>query len=99
MKEILEKLVEKMKEEGKPMRDLAEFFINEPLSLEILLMLAYHNSMKTDNISNELMDNVKITDILDKLKGFETVDIDDNIVSITDRGRVIVSKLIDRLEY
>lgn len=89
----MKKIVEQMAEEGKPMRDLAELFIKEPLSLEVLLMLEGEGPMTIEQIYNEITGNVNITYLLDKLKGFNTINIKDNIVSITDRGQCIVVKL------
>lgn len=89
----MKKIVEQMAEEGRPMVNLAELFIKEPLSLEVLLMLEDESPMTIEQIS-EMAGNAKITDILDELKGFKTIDIKDNLVNITDRGQCIVIKLI-----
>lgn len=94
MKKIMEKIMAKMAEEGKPMIKLAGLFIDEPLSLEILLMLESEGPMTVEQISNEMKnDVVKITDILDKLKGFKTIEIKENLVNLTERGQCIVIKL------
>lgn len=89
----MKKIVEQMAEEGRPMVNLAELFIKEPLSLEVLLLLDDNSPMTIEQIS-EMTGNVKITDLLDKLKGFKTIDIKDSLVNITDRGQCIVVKLI-----
>jgi hypothetical protein len=83
-----------MAEEGRPMINLAELFIKEPFSLEILFMLEDKGPMTIEQISNEITGNVKITDLLDKFKGFKTIEIKDNIVNIIDRGQCIIIKLI-----
>lgn len=98
-KDIMEKIVEDMAEEGSPMIELSELFINEPLSLEILLMLEDKDNMTIEQISNGIADNVNATDnvnvigLLDRLKGFKAIVIKDDLVNIAYRGQCIVTKL------
>jgi len=98
-KDIMKKIVEDMEEEGNPMIDLSELFIKEPLSLEILLLLENKSHMTIKQISNWLVsdsgatDNVNITDLLNRLEGFKTIVIKDNLVNIAYRGQCIVTKL------
>lgn len=97
IKEIMEKIVEKMTEEGMPMINLAELFIKEPLSLEILLMLEDMGPITIEHISDEITNKAKITILLDRLKEFRTIDIKDSLVNITERGQYIVIKLIMKM--
>jgi hypothetical protein len=97
MDDIMTEIVKKMEAEGTPTIKLAELFINEPLSLEGLLMLDDMSPMTIDQVYKEftgdIREDVNVTRILDKLNGFGMISIKDNIVSITDRGHSIVDKL------
>lgn len=97
MDDIMKVIVEKMEENGMPVIKLAELFIKEPLSLEGLLMFDDKGPMTIDQACKEftggIMEDVNVTRLLDKLKGFGVINIKDGIVSITDRGYSIVEKL------
>jgi hypothetical protein len=97
MDNVMKEIVKKMEAEGTPTIKLAELFINEPLSLEGLLMLDDMSPMTIDQVYKEftgdIREDVNVTRVLDKLKGFGMISIKDNIVSITDRGHSIVDKL------
>lgn len=72
---------------------LAELLIKEPSSLEVMLMLTDEGPMTTEEISNEIIYDTKITDLLNKLKRFKIVGFINNIVYITSYGQYIVKKL------
>ena len=93
MKETMKKIVEEMADEGRPMINLAELFIKEPLSLEILMMLEGNSLMTIEHISDNIVGNARTTDVLNKLKEFKMIDFKDNFVCITNRGLIIVTKL------
>lgn len=97
MDSIMEEIVEKMEKEGTPMIKLAALFIKEPLSLQALLMIEDNSPVTIDQISNDfagdISNNVEMTDLLDKLKGFGVIVVNDNIVNIANRGKCIVAKL------
>jgi predicted methyltransferase len=94
---VMKEIADKMAEEGRPMINLAALFIKEPLSLETLLMLEDKGPMTIDQVSNyaaeDVVGSVNIIDLLNKLKGFDVINVKDNTVSITDRGQCIVVKL------
>lgn len=97
MDDVMTEIVKKMEAEGTPTIKLAALFIKEPLSLEGLLMLDDMSPMTIDQVYKEftgdIREDINVTHILDKLKGFGMINIKDNIVSITDRGHSIVNKL------
>ena len=70
---------------------LAELFIKEPSSLEILLMLSDEGPKTIEQI--EIIYDTKMTDLLDKLKLLQVIDIKNGLVNITSFGRYIVRKL------
>jgi len=93
----IREIAEKMEEEGRPMINLSRLFIEKELSLEVLLMLEDVGSATTYQISNVMgdeYDNDDIKNILDELKEFDVIDVENSIVNLTDRGICIVVKLI-----
>lgn len=97
MDDVMTEIVKKMEAEGTPTIKLAALFINEPLSLEGLLMVDDMSPMTIDQVYKEftgdIREDVNVTHILDRLKEFGMISIKDNIVNITDRGHSIVNKL------
>lgn len=92
----IREISEKMEEEGRPMINLTRLFIEKELSLELLLMLEDIGSATIDQIPNILggvYSNEYIKDVLDELKGFDVINVKNNIVNLTDRGQCIVMKL------
>ena len=74
------------------MEDLAELFIKEPSSLEFLLMLTDEGPKTIKQLSDEVIDT-KMTDLLNKLRQVNAIDIKDDIVDITSYGKCLVKKL------
>ena len=72
---------------------LAELLIKEPSSLEVMLMLTDEGPMTINEISNEIMYDTTITDLLNKLKRFKVVGFINNLVYITSYGQCIVKKM------
>lgn len=93
MDPVIRKISEKMEEEGNPMINLAGLFIKEPLSLEFLLMITDEEIMTMEQISSDIVYSGHIKSLLEKLNGFGVIDINNNIVRITERGKRIVLKL------
>jgi len=83
--------------DDKLIRGLAELFIKEPSSLEILLMLSDEGPKTIEQISREIIYDTKTTDLLDKLKQFQMVDIKNGLVDIIDHGRYLVANLIAKM--
>lgn len=77
---------------------LAELFVKEPSSLEILLMLKDEGPKTVGQVSKDILYDTNVTDLLDKLKTFGMIDIKDNLIDITIRGRLLMSKMRKRLE-
>ena len=75
------------------MEDIAELFIKEPSSLELLLMLTDEGPKTIEQVSDEVIYNTKITDLLDKLRQVNAIDIKDDLVYITSYGKCLVKKL------
>ncbi len=71
---------------------LAELFIKEQSSLEILLLLCDEGPMNLDQIVNEKIDS-KIIDLLNNLKKLDMVDIKGDLVSLTPYGNYLITKL------
>ena len=72
------------------MEDLAGLFIKEPSSLEVLLMLTDEGPKTIKDMSEE---DTKITDLLDKLRRINVIDIKDDLIYITSYGKCLVKKL------
>lgn len=72
---------------------LAELVIKEPSSLEVMLMLTDEGPMTIEEISNEIIYDTIITDLLNKLKRFKVVGFINNLVYITSYGQYIVKKI------
>lgn len=88
------KEVSKMEEiDSRLIEGLAELLVKEPSSLEVMLMLTDEGPMTIDEISNEIMCNTKITDLLNKLKRFKVAGFINNLVYITSYGQYLVKKL------
>ena len=71
------------------MEDLAGLFIKEPSSLEVLLMLTDEGPKTIKDMSEE---DTKITDLLDKLRRINVIDIKDDLIYITSYGKCLVKK-------
>jgi hypothetical protein len=96
----IKEIAEKMEEEGRPMINLSRLFIEKELSLVILFILEDNGSATVDQISNIVggeysgeYSNEDIKVILDELKGFDVIDVKNDIVNLTDRGQCIIMKL------
>lgn len=76
---------------------LAELFIKEPPSLELLLMLADEGPKTVEKISREIIYDTKITGLLDKLDEFKVINIENGWVNITDDGYWLVKKLREKV--
>lgn len=72
---------------------LAELLVKEPSSLEVMLMFTDKGPMTIEEVSNEIMCNTNITDLLNKLKRFKVVGFINNLVYITSYGQYVVKKL------
>ena len=79
-------------------KDLAEILIKEPSSLETLLILTDEGPKTVEQICKEIIYDTKTSDLLDKLKMLNVIDIKDNVVSITDCGQDIISKIRKKVE-
>ena len=89
----------KMKEvDSRLIEGLAELLIKEPSSLEVMLMLTDEGPMTNEEISNEIVYDTKITDLLNKLKRFKIVGFINNLVYITSYGQYIVKKLRNKVK-
>lgn len=94
----MEKDIEEIKtKENMSIKGLAELFIEEPPSLEILLMLSGEGPKTVEQIFGDVVDDVihetKIRGLLDRLKKFYTIDIENNLVNITNYGQLLVTKM------
>ncbi len=87
MEEIDSKLVE----------GLSELLVKEPSSLEVMLMLTDEGPMTIEEISNEIIYDIKVTDLLNKLKRFKVVGFINNLVYVTSYGQSIVKKMRDKI--
>lgn len=76
---------------------LAELFIKEPSSLELILMLADEGPKTIEKISREIIYDTKITGLLDKLDEFKVISIENGWVNITDDGYWLVKKLREKI--
>lgn len=74
-------------------KGLAELFIKEPSSLEVLLMLSDEGPKTIKQISGDVIYDTKITGLLDKLRQSNVIDIKEDLVDITSYGKCIVKKL------
>ena len=72
---------------------LAELIVKEPSSLEVMLMLTDEGPMTIDEISNEIIYDTIMTDLLNKLKRFKVVGFINNLVYITSYGQCLVKKM------
>lgn len=72
---------------------LAELFVKEPSSLDILLMLTDKGPMTIEEISDEIIFGTTISDLLNKLKRFKVVGFINNLVYITSYGQYTIKKL------
>lgn len=79
------------------LRGLAELLIKEPY-LEVLLMLTDEGPKTVEQISKEIIYDANVTDLLDKLKEFDTIDIKDNLVNVTNYGQCLVIKMRKKVE-
>lgn len=77
---------------------LAELLIKEPSSLEVMLMLTDKGPMTIEEISNEIIYDTTVTDLLNKLKRFKVVGFINNLVYITSYGQYIVKKLRNKVK-
>jgi len=77
---------------------LAELLVKEPSSLEVMFMLTDKGPMTIEEISNEIMYDTAISDLLNKLKRFKVVNFINNLVYITSHGQRIVKKLRDNIK-
>jgi predicted transcriptional regulator len=76
---------------------LSELMVKEPSSLEVMLMLTDKGPMTIEEISNEIIYDTKITDLLNKLKRFKVVGFINNLVYITSYGQYLVKKMRSQL--
>lgn len=72
---------------------LAELLIKEPSSLEVMLLLTDKGPKTIEEISNEIIYDTMVTDLLNKLKRVKVVGFINNLVYITSYGQYIVKKL------
>lgn len=79
-------------------RGIAELFIKEQSSLEVILILTDEGPKSVKEISEEVIYDTKITDLLDKLIKFKVIDIKDDIVDITSYGKLIGEKLRNEVQ-
>lgn len=79
--------------ESKLIEGLAELIVKEPSSLEVMLMLTDEGPMTIEEISNKIIYDTKITDLLNKLKRFKVVGFINNCVYITSYGQHLVRKM------
>lgn len=77
---------------------LAELLVKEPSSLEVMLMLTDEGPMTIEDISNEIICDITISDLLNRLKIFKVVGFINNLVYITSRGQYIVKKMRDNVK-
>ena len=77
---------------------LAELMVKEPSSLEAMLMLTDEGPMTIDEISNEIICDTTVTDLLNKLKRFKVVGFINNLVYITSYGQYLVKKLRNKVK-
>lgn len=75
---------------------LAELLIKEPSSLEVMFILTDEGPKTIDEISNEIIYDTAVTDLLNKLKKVKVVGFINNLVYITSYGQYIVKKLRDK---
>ncbi len=74
-------------------KELAELFIKEPLSLEIIVLLSMKDLATTNQISKEIMTyNTKVTPLLDSLKKLHIISIDGDLVELTWYGKKLIKK-------
>lgn len=71
-------------------QQIAEIFIKEPSSLEMLLIFSDEGSKTVGQISDIINDSA---DLLDKLKQLDLIYIKDNVINITGLGQNIITKL------
>ncbi len=71
---------------------IAEIFIKEPSSLEMLLMLADEGSKTVEQIS-EIIDDKATVNLLEELRQVDLIYIKDNLINITSLGQNIITKL------
>lgn len=72
---------------------LAELLVKEPSSLEVMLMLTDEGPKTIGEISNEIIYDTTVTDLLNKLKRFKVVGFINNLIYITSYGQYIVKKM------
>ena len=72
---------------------LAELLVKEPSSLEVMLMLTDEGPKTIEEISNEIIYDTTVTDLLNKLKRFKVVGFINNLIYITSYGQYIVKKM------
>lgn len=72
---------------------LAELMVKKQSSLEIMLMLTDEGPMTIEEISNEIIYDTAITDLLNNLKRFKVVGFINNLVYITSYGQYLVKKM------
>jgi predicted transcriptional regulator len=72
---------------------LAELLVKEPSSLEVMLMLTDEGPMTIEEISNEIIYETTISDLLNKLKRFKVVGFINNLVYITSYGQYLVKNM------
>ncbi len=72
---------------------LAELMVKEPSSLEVMLMLTDEGPMTIEEISNEIIHDTIIRDLLNKLKRFKVVGFINNLIYITSYGQCLVKKM------
>lgn len=77
---------------------LAELMVKEPSSLEVMIMLTDEGPMTIEEISNEIIYDTKITDLLNKLKRFKVVGFINSLVYITSYGQYVVKKLCNKVK-
>lgn len=79
--------------DSKLIEGLAELLIKEPSSLEVMLMLTDEGPMTIEEISNKIIYDTKVTDLLNKLKIFKVVGFINNCVYVTSYGQYLVRKM------
>lgn len=75
---------------------LAELLIKDPSSLEVMLILTDEGPKTIEEISNEIIYDTVVTDLLNKLKRVKVVGFINDLVYITSYGQYIVKKLRDK---
>lgn len=91
--------VSKMEEmDSRLIEGLAELLIKEPSSLEVMLTLTDKGPTTIEEIPNEIICDIAISDLLNKLKRVKVVGFINNLVYITSYGRYIVKKLRNKIK-